>query len=130
MVRVSKPSVKPKTSARLAVLVLATATLGCGSSDDRGGPEMPTEDPQTAGGGAGSIDPNAEFDTLPDVSSQDGFRVEQSTFVVQPGDELTFCERIPIPEAFAGRDLALIGWDWELPAFTHHYFMAFSALRW
>jgi hypothetical protein len=125
MVRPSNSSVKPKAFARLAVLSLATATLGCGSSDDRGGPDVPPEEQQTERG-AGSIDPNAELDTLPDVSPEDGFRVTQSTFVVQPGDELTFCERIPIPEAFAGRDLALIGWDWELPEFTHHYFMAFS----
>lgn len=54
-----------------------------------------------------------------------GFVVDEGEFTVNPGEDLNFCVRIPMPEAWQGPDLALTGWAWSL-ARTHHFFMEYS----
>jgi hypothetical protein len=63
---------------------------------------------------------------LPEIDPAEGFRVDVGRFEVNSGDEIIYCVRIPIPERFQGRDIALLGWDWDLPPHTHHFFMAYS----
>jgi hypothetical protein len=103
----------------LSVLTPMTVALAaaCGGS---AGKEVPAE------GDRHPIDRDAVLSALPEVDPQWGFRMDEGEFTVEPGQEFTYCVRIPIPPEFAGRDLALLGWDWELPQFTHHFFAAYS----
>ncbi|MGO9833690.1 MAG: hypothetical protein ACLP1X_05695 [Polyangiaceae bacterium] len=52
--------------------------------------------------------------------------IDEGTFTVQPGQEVVYCVRIPMPPAFRGRDLALTGWDSNIIAPMHHYFMFYD----
>lgn len=56
----------------------------------------------------------------------EGFTLDEGTLTVPAGGDVQYCVQLPIPESFQGRDLALTGWDWDLPVGTHHYFMAYS----
>lgn len=64
--------------------------------------------------------------SLPVIDPSEGFMVDEGEFVVQPREEGIYCVRIPIPESWAGRDIALEGVDSDLPEFTHHFFMGYS----
>lgn len=52
--------------------------------------------------------------------------LDEGTFTVQPGQEVVYCVRIPMPAQFQGRDLALTGWDSTVSAPMHHYFMFYD----
>ncbi len=62
----------------------------------------------------------------PQLAESEGFSVDEGEFTVAPRDEGIYCVRIPIPDAWKGRDIALRGWDSDLPMFTHHFFMGYS----
>lgn len=66
------------------------------------------------------------WSALPALAEGEGFRLDQGTFTAGGGEEILYCMRLPIPEAFAGRDLVLMGWDSDVPPLTHHYFMAYN----
>jgi hypothetical protein len=99
----------------------ATSTAGDASSTP-----LPSDD---ASGGAdvegvdGIEEPST---TLPVMDPSLGFTLDEGEFTVQPNEEGIFCLRIPVPEEWRGRDLALLGWDSDLPLFTHHFFMSYS----
>jgi hypothetical protein len=52
--------------------------------------------------------------------------VDEGTFTVPPGQEVVYCVRIPMPADFRGEDLALVGWDSDVTAPMHHYFMFYD----
>jgi hypothetical protein len=52
--------------------------------------------------------------------------IDEGTFTVPPGQEVVYCVRIPMPADFQGRDLALVGWDSDVTAPMHHYFMFYD----
>jgi hypothetical protein len=88
----------------LILALLLALTASCSSS----GPAAGTAD--TGDGG---------------VATQD-LVVDEGTFTVPPGGEVVYCVRIPMPAAFQGRDLALVGWDADVTAPMHHYFMFYD----
>jgi hypothetical protein len=51
--------------------------------------------------------------------------LDQGEFTTLPGEDINYCVRIPIPEKWRTRDLALGGWSWDL-SYTHHHFMEYS----
>lgn len=110
----------------IAAICFSLGLVACGGS--QGG--SPNEQvASTAGGGGNSSglpDPNAKFATLPPIDPSQGFQVDEGQFQVQPGEDITYCIRIPVPSELVGKDLGLIGWDWDLPQYTHHFFMAYS----
>ena len=53
--------------------------------------------------------------------------LDEGTFTVAPGAEVVYCVKIPMPAAFKGRDLALVGWDSTITAPMHHYFMFYDS---
>jgi hypothetical protein len=61
-----------------------------------------------------------------DVVTED-LVIDEGTFTVAPGAEVVYCVRIPMPAAFQGRDLALVGWDSDVAAPMHHYFMFYDS---
>lgn len=88
-----------------ASLTLALSLLaGCPAD----APELTVDD-------AGTVDPDIEL-----------LELDQGEFTVQPGEEVSYCMRLPMPEKFRGRDLALIGWEGDVPVPTHHYFMTYT----
>jgi hypothetical protein len=52
--------------------------------------------------------------------------LDEGTFTVPPNAEVVYCVRIPMPAAFKGRDLAMVGWDSTVTAPMHHYFMFYD----
>ncbi len=89
----------------LGLVVLAT---GCSSS-------------------AGSVAGPESADGGPDASiTTEDLVVDEGTFTVGPNQEVVYCVRIPMPAAFQGRDLALVGWDSTIAAPMHHYFMFYD----
>jgi hypothetical protein len=76
--------------------------------------------------GALAADAQAMPTALPPIDPKDGFSVDEGEFTIQPGEEYTYCVRIPIPERFAGKDLAMLGYDSDVPKQTHHFFMAYK----
>ena len=99
-----------------SLLAIALLAGGCGS----GGVDDPTEM------GMGDGETVQVSDSLPPIDAQEGFGFVEETFTVQPGDEGIYCLRIPIPERFEGRTLALVGQDVDLPVGTHHFFLAYT----
>jgi hypothetical protein len=73
---------------------------------------------------AGDAGGNPEALGFP-TDSCPGFVIDEGEFTVQPGQDINFCVRIPMPAEFQNRPLALGGWAWEL-ANTHHFFMEYS----
>lgn len=53
--------------------------------------------------------------------------IDEGTFTVPAGQEVIYCVRIPVPAAFAGRDLALTSWSSDIPPPAHHYFLFYEA---
>jgi len=91
---------------RLAVPV-ALIALAAGCSSASGAPRAGADGGE-AGATVGELD------------------LDEGTFTVQPGQEVVYCVRIPMPAAFQGRDLALTGWDSDIAAPMHHYFMFYD----
>lgn len=89
----------------IACLGLVVVTAGCSSSAG------PSGSPGGADGGSGATE---------------DLVIDEGTFTVGPGQEVVYCVRIPMPAAFNGRDLALVGWDSTVPAPMHHYFMFYD----
>jgi hypothetical protein len=87
--------------------VLAALAAGCSSS--------PAASPS-----AGGADGGEAGATVQELD------IDEGTFTVQPGQEVVYCVRIPMPAAFQGRDLALTGWDSTVSAPMHHYFMFYD----
>jgi hypothetical protein len=92
----------------LACMGLLAVAGGCSSSPN-GASSTGTRD----GGGDGSI-------------VTEDLVLDEGTFTVGPGQEVVYCVRIPMPAAFQGRDLALVGWNSTIPAPMHHYFMFYD----
>jgi len=55
----------------------------------------------------------------------EGFVLDEGTWELQPGEDVDYCVRIPMPEGFREQDLVVTGWAWSLGT-THHYFMEYS----
>lgn len=54
-----------------------------------------------------------------------GFVLDEGGWELQPGEDVDYCVRLPMPEGFRDRDLVVTGWAWSLGT-THHYFMEYS----
>src|ERR1700761_1303678 len=59
-------------------------------------------------------------------TADDEIDIDEGSFTVKAGDEVVYCARIPMPEKFQGRNLALTSWESNIPAPAHHYFMFFD----
>jgi hypothetical protein len=90
----------------LALVGIAAMTAGCSSNAAT-----------TPAGDAGT-DANMAMDDIV---------LDEGTFTVPPNSEVVYCVRIPMPAAFRGRELALVGWDSNVPAPMHHYFMFYDS---
>jgi hypothetical protein len=105
-------------------------TVACGGSG--GQSDGPGQAGVGGGGGpsastpAGLPDRNEKLTALPAIDPSLGFQVDEGEFTVPPGADITYCVRIPIPAEYVGKDVALLGWDWDLPKYTHHFFMSYS----
>jgi hypothetical protein len=115
-------------STRFATLALVLVA-GCPSN------ETPMSDPEPlagaggAGGGAGGEDaqvPAAMEDAAVAPDTVEELVLDEGEFTVGAGEEVSYCMRLPMPERFRGRDLALVGWDSDVPPPTHHYFMTYT----
>ncbi len=95
----------------LALVALAT---GCSSSAGSAGSASSNAAPESADGCA---DANLVTEDLV---------IDEGTFTVGPNQEVVYCVRIPMPAAFEGRELALVGWDSDVSAPMHHYFMFYD----
>lgn len=104
-------SVLHKTSVISGCLLLGACSSGTGSEVEPGPEPQPVTGP---------------LDELPVIEADEGFFVDEGTFTVGPGQEVVYCVRIPIPERWSREDIALIGWDADLPAYTHHFFFSYS----
>jgi hypothetical protein len=91
----------------VAVSAMGAVTSGCSSSP--------------AAGASGSTDAVSDGNIV-----TEDLVIDEGTFTVAPGQEVVYCVRIPMPTAFQGRDLALVGWDSVVPAPMHHYFMFYD----
>ena len=108
-----------KHPARHALALPLLLTLAaCGGEDDSSDQEATYEEllPDRA----------EKLDALPSIDGRLGYQLDEGAFDVDPGADVTYCVRIPVPEEWVGRDVGLIGWDWDLPVNTHHFFMAYS----
>ncbi|HEX5655607.1 MAG TPA: hypothetical protein VFX59_00360 [Polyangiales bacterium] len=83
------------------------AAVGCGDGSD---PHKSGIDPETG------VDHDIEQLSL-----------DEGEFSVGVGEEVSYCVRIPMPKKFKGRQLALVGWESDVPKPTHHYFMTYSS---
>lgn len=101
-----------------ALLLLGTA---CGSSNSDSASKLP---PSTADAGAGATQAEAAADD--GAIAVEELDLDEGTFTVAPGDEVTYCVKIPMPAKFAGRELAIMSMDTDVPLPTHHYFMTYS----
>jgi hypothetical protein len=101
-----------------ALAVASTATLACGNSS----PSKEATVPATVAtdGGAGALG-----DATDPTNDCPGFVIDEGEFTVQPGQDINYCVRVPMPPEFRTRDLALYGWGWNLES-THHFFMEYS----
>jgi hypothetical protein len=90
----------------LIVALLVFLTAGCSSK---------------SGGGASADSNPTAYPNAEDLV------VDEGTFTVPPGQEVVYCVRIPMPAAFQGRDLALVGYDSDVTAPMHHYFMFYDS---
>jgi hypothetical protein len=61
-----------------------------------------------------------------DGGGTEDLTLDEGTFTVEAGDEVVYCVRIPMPAAFQGRDLAMVGWNSNIPGPMHHYFMFYD----
>src|SRR6185312_16720819 len=91
----------------LPLVLLVALTAGCSSTSEATGA---APEPDTADAGPATED----------------LVVDEGTFTVPAGQEVVYCVRIPMPAAFQGRDLALTGWDSDVTAPMHHYFMFYD----
>jgi hypothetical protein len=93
----------PMRSPSILALVAALPLVACssGSSSGPAGSAVATSDTQ-------------ELD------------IDEGTFTVPAGGEIVICERVPMPAAFKGRDLAVSNWESDIPAPAHHYFMFYD----
>ncbi|MBM4361219.1 MAG: hypothetical protein FJ104_00965 [Deltaproteobacteria bacterium] len=114
----------PRSSSLWIALVPSLLALACGGTDDTAADESGAG-AGDAGGAPSLPDPNEKLTALPDIDPSQGFQVDEGQFTLQPGDDVTYCMRIPLPVS-AGEDMGLVGWDWDLPEYTHHFFMAYS----
>ncbi len=94
----------------LPAIVLWAVLAGCESDVEPSGAGAPLDTGQA----------------WPQLAEGEGFLVDEGEFTVAPRDEGIYCVRIPILDAWKGRDIALRGWDSDLPMFTHHFFMGYS----
>jgi hypothetical protein len=92
------------------IVFLGLVVLVAGCSSNAGSKGAP-------GGSDGGTDANVVTEDLV---------IDEGSFTVGPGQEVVYCVRIPMPDAFKGRDLALVGWDSTVPAPMHHYFMFYD----
>ncbi len=76
--------------------------------------------------GAGSNGAAASGSGGIDASAVEDLSIDEGTFTVGPGAEVVYCVKIPMPAAFKGRDLAMVGWDSTVTAPMHHYFMFYD----
>jgi hypothetical protein len=81
-----------------------------------------------AGGGCSSGSSGSPSAETPgaDAAGTEELDIEEGTFTVPAGGEVVYCERIPMPAAFQGRDLAVTSWESDIPAPAHHYFMFYD----
>ena len=110
----------------LSILAVSMAA-GCSSSSSHhstGAPggDKPTK-PDTTDTPDSSTGASSDASVDKDMEYMD---IDEGTFTVPPGGEVTWCVRIPIPEAFRGRTLGLMGWQSDLPKPTHHFFISYS----
>jgi hypothetical protein len=99
----------PRTQLGFTLGILAVPlVLACGGSDDG---SSPTQQDLTA---------------PPDIDCK-SFELELPPWTVQPGENTDYCMRLPMPDEWLGRDLALTGWSWNL-SLTHHFFMEYSPM--
>jgi Copper type II ascorbate-dependent monooxygenase, C-terminal domain len=52
--------------------------------------------------------------------------LDEGQFKVGSGIEGDYCMRLPLPAELRDRDLVLVGVDWDVPVYTHHFFMAYT----
>jgi hypothetical protein len=60
------------------------------------------------------------------ASDTEELDIDEGTFSVPAGGEVVYCERIPVPAAFKGRDLAITSWQSDIPQPAHHYFLFYD----
>jgi hypothetical protein len=106
-----------RLSAGLAALVACAA---CSSASQ----EPPGAASAGSGSDAGTKVAGPEALGFP-TDTCEGFVVDEGEFTVQPGQDINYCVRVPIPPEWQTRDLALGVWAWDL-ANTHHFFMEYS----
>jgi hypothetical protein len=125
------PSASPTDSAGGSTSTPAAggspATVSTTMPSEAGG--SPSTVPSTTPSGSPSTTPSGSPSTTPPALPDDVeyIDLDEGTFQVGPGQEAVWCVRIPIPQQFVGRTLAVIGQSSDLPAPTHHFFMAYSA---
>jgi hypothetical protein len=105
---------KQPRRAQLLVALFTLSMAAC-SSDGQGDPAETAGDDETV-----PADPTAP----PDIECK-SFEVNLAEWTVNPGENTDYCMRLPIPEEWNDRDLALSGWSWNLSS-THHFFMEHS----
>jgi hypothetical protein len=98
-------------------LALSLMSTACGSSNPASAPKA------SPPGGEGGAPQAAAADGAIAVEELD---LDEGTFTVAPGQEVTYCVKLPMPAKFANRELAILNMDTDVPLPTHHYFMTYS----
>lgn len=75
---------------------------------------------------AGAIPPIGPLAEWPAIAEAEGFGFDEGTYTIPPGTEGYVCARIQLPERYRAEDLAIWGWDVDLPEGTHHFFMTYD----
>lgn len=108
----------PRVSLFFAGSVLLAA-CGGGGADDRARAGATN----VHGDGGSVFDPNHTGFPTDDC---DGFVLDEGEFTVQPGADINYCMRLPMPPEWQAKgDQGMWGFSWDLAA-THHFFMEYS----
>ena len=107
-------------------LLFAASTWACSSGNDDGPKEPEVVYDIPAGQANEARKEGVAVDEL-GYPTDDcyGFTVDEGSWELQPGEDVDYCVRLPVPEEFRDRDLVITGWAWNLGT-THHYFMEYS----
>jgi hypothetical protein len=99
-----------------ALVVLLLATAACSSGDSDSGTKA----------AASTVDAGAKLAASDAGDVTEELDLDEGTFTVAPGEEVTYCVKIPMPAQFKGRELGLMSYSSDIPVPTHHYFLTYS----
>ena len=108
-------------------LLLAASSWACSSGDADPGesePEIVTDIPSGQANEARQEGVAVDELGYPTDNCY-GFILDEGSWELQPGEDVDYCARLPMPHEFRDRDLVITGWAWNLGT-THHYFMEYS----